>query len=99
VGITGHEEGSVTEKRIVLIGSMRYPRKLGQAIVEHVQDGDLFRVPMPESPTNAMIGDWHHWIDWADEVVVVPKPDGSLGAGTLAELRHATGTRKPIIWA
>ena len=79
--------------KIALIGSLYYPRLMGQAIVNNVQDGDLYRVPMPDSPTNAMIGDWHHWIGWADEVVVVSKPDVSLGAGTVAELKEATRPR------
>jgi hypothetical protein len=53
----------------------------------------------PLGLVNAELGHWHCAVDWADEVVVVPKPDGSLGAGTVAELRQAVGTGKPVIWA
>jgi hypothetical protein len=53
----------------------------------------------PNLPVNTDPGFWHWAVDQGDEVVVVCKPDGSLGAGTVDELRYAVGIGKPVRWA
>ena len=40
----------------------------------------------------------HCAINCADKVIIVRKPDGTIGAGTADELMHAVGTWKPITW-
>lgn len=104
-------------KKIVLIGSMRYPELFTLARAAYVQDGDVCIVPTdddidlrqlnpawagrprPNAPVNEEKGHWSWAVDQADEVIVVRRPDGTLGSGTVDELAHAVSAGKPIIWA
>lgn len=54
--------------------------------------------PEPNAPVNTCKGFWYWAVDVADEVIVVRKPCGALGAGTVDELVHVVGKRKPIRW-
>lgn len=89
--------GSAPMKRIAMIGSLQHPELFERARRELGQDAECF-IPT-YGPTNAQKGYWHWAVDRADEVIVVRKPDGSIGAGTADELMHAVGIRKPIVWA
>jgi hypothetical protein len=53
----------------------------------------------PNAIVNTALGHWHTVVERADEVVVVRKPDGTVGDGTDAELRHARAIGKKISWA
>ena len=69
---------------------------------DEVCTSDLVSTPPGRSPSNPLVNEekshWRCVVDRADEVVVVCKPDGSLGAGTVDELRNAMGSGKTILW-
>lgn len=91
--------------KIVMIGSMQHPELFERARLAY--PGDEVHWPVENDPTNELIGDWHSHVDSADVLCVVRKSDGSLGRGTVDELKHAVGSlqgpvrSKPLVieWA
>ena len=50
-------------------------------------------------PRNGHRGEWLWAVDCADVVLVVCRPGGSLGPGTVEELRHAMGAGRRVEWS
>jgi enhancing lycopene biosynthesis protein 2 len=69
---------------------------------DEINLGDLIVRPAGFGTANALVnaerGHWHCVVEHAAEVVVVCKPDGSIGAGTVAELKLAMDRGKTILW-
>lgn len=85
--------------RVVICGSLAHPDRLQQA-AQHYQDAgyDVLVPQRDDRPAEVLDAIWRREIPNADLVVVVRKPDGSLGAATVGELIVADAFAVPVMW-
>jgi hypothetical protein len=83
---------------VVICGSLQYPMDIFEATVAEWQAGHQVHGPSSQPHIGRAEHDRRHreQIDLADEVLIVVKPDGSIGESTMAELAYAVGGGKPI---
>lgn len=84
----------------VICGSTRHPNALHAAAAEWTRRGYAVHMPHLAGATGdlaARLADmWRHLIADADMVVIVPKPDGTLGEATRAEMEWAELNGVPV---
>lgn len=84
--------------RVVVCGSLDYPELIEKAVtVVQAAGGELIAYPAADGLSEHEAAElWRRHIDAADEVVIVTKPDGTLGASTVLELGHAIAAGKRV---
>lgn len=80
---------------VVVCGSVAYPSRISAAVAE-VRARGAARVLYPARGDGGTAAGWAARILVADLVVVVRKPDGSLGSSTVAELEVALDAGRPV---
>jgi hypothetical protein len=86
---------------IVVCGSVSDEGRLSDAaLAARTIDHDLVYIPRASDGLTRAEHDREHraWIDRADEVIAVRKPDGSVGESTAAEVEYALSRGKPVRW-
>ncbi len=89
-------------RTVVVCGSLAHPDLIVAAVrAEQTAGRTVLAWPVADAsiPEAEHAAAWRRWIDRCDEVVVVRKPDGTLGASTRAELAYAvaTGRRSRLV--
>lgn len=88
---------TTTAPRVVVCGSIsQAPLLAGVAAALRATGSEVLHPQPSARPEADLIDEWMSAIEAADLVVVVPKPDGSLGAQTTRELRHAITHRRSV---
>jgi nucleoside 2-deoxyribosyltransferase len=93
--------GSARPRLIVVCGSVSDQGRLADAaLAARTIDHDLVYIPRAGDGLTRAEHDREHraWIDRADEVIAVRKPDGSVGESTTAEVEYALSRGKPVRW-
>lgn len=84
----------------VICGSTRHPQALHAAAQEWTRRGHAVHMPHLAGATGDLatqLADmWRHLIADADVVVIVPKPDGTLGEATRSEMAWAELNGVPV---
>lgn len=84
----------------VICGSTRHPNALHAAAAEWTRRGYAVHMPHIAGATGelatVLIDMWRHLIADAAVVVIVPKPDGTLGDATRAEMAWAVLNGVPV---
>lgn len=84
----------------VICGSTRHPNALHAAAAEYTRRGYAVHMPHLAGATGELatqLADmWRHLIADAAMVVIVPKPDGTLGESTRAEMEWAELNGVPV---
>lgn len=89
-------------RRVCVCASVSHPEALDEAVRTLTLAGHLVLAPVPigRTPTDEeadTLRQLHEArIRLADEVVVVPKPDDTIGASVRAEAEYARSLGKPI---
>ncbi|AHH98219.1 hypothetical protein [Kutzneria albida] len=83
---------------VVLCGSLAWPEDLMLAAMAEWRQGHQVYGPTSQPHIASTEHDRRHraQIDLATEVVVVARPDGSLGDATQSEMEYALNTGKPV---
>lgn len=88
------------KKRIFVIGSLSQADEIAKTAAYYA--GDIYEVRYvrkePEKTFEELVTQAFDNIEWADIVMVVCKPDGTIGKGTTYEVEYATRLRKQIIY-
>ena len=85
--------------RVVVCGSLSQQADLdGVAAVYQHYGHDVLSPQPSDRPRTELDAEWLQAIERADLVVVVRKPDGSIGAQTTAEVIHALAWDVPVHW-
>jgi hypothetical protein len=80
----------VADYRVVICGSLRQQAELDRLAAAHRAHGWHVLAPTPSGrPAAELDAEWLAAIERADLVLILRKPDGSLGAQTTRELAHA----------
>jgi hypothetical protein len=84
---------------VVVCGSISDEDRLHTAALPDRLSGHLVFVPRRDTLPPAENDREHRlWIDRADEVLAVRKPDGTVGESTAAEVKYALERGKPVRW-
>lgn len=87
--------------KVYVIGSISQEKEILKVAKKREILGDEVRfVKREDAPIRLgdLIQYGYNNIDWADLVLVVIKPDGTIGNGTLYETEYATHVRKPVTY-
>jgi hypothetical protein len=96
-----HNEATSRPRLIVVCGSVSDQGRLADAaLAARTIDHDLAYIPRARDGLTRAEHDREHraWIDRADEVIAVRKPDGSVGESTASEVEYALSLGKPVRW-
>lgn len=91
-----YERKIMDRPRVFVIGSVSHMERINRVVSKYEEMGYFVESvrKQPDKPLMALIENAFRHISYADLVVAVRKPDGSLGNGTLYELAFAQFIRK-----
>lgn len=82
-----------------IIGSMSCAEKIAD-VAKYLKEAHCYDVdyvkPQPDKSMDDLIMECYRHISKVDEVIVVPKPDGTIGTGTMYEMGFAKFLGKKI---
>jgi hypothetical protein len=91
---------AVKSKLIVMCGSLCDGFRLLSAALPDRRAEHCVVIPRPDPSRTGeeLDAEWRRWIDCADEVLAVRKPDGSIGDAVTAEVAYAREVGCPVRW-
>lgn len=95
-----YEQHPLKPTRTVICGSLTCQAAIDTAAAYYRREGHQVLAPTPD-PTRTPAEHDQRWLDaiaQADLVVIVPKPDGTLGEQTTRELAKAGEHNRPVAW-
>ena len=89
------------DEKVFIIGSMQQEEKIKYVAenIEKLQYAEVKYVkPQPSKPFLKIVSEVFDNIEESDTIIVVKKPDGSVGYGVTYEVEYARRLRKKIIF-